>query len=164
MPNEAKFDITPDQISNIGLHLRNEDPDYIWGVGDFRNAIFEFLVTQHKLPWDESIGCPDWDDPLVKELYRSFTECLQLENETEYIDDAKAHCITEDCNWESIGQAKVERADRILTECDLTNKCRQHHLESGEMTKHNRFTLYVNNNQVGMASVSSQVCTGYIEP
>lgn len=164
MLKEIKFDITHELVSAIGLRLRREAPDYTWGVGDLRNAIFEALATQYSLPWDENIGAPDWDNPQVKELYKAFSECLQQENEIEIIDDVEAHCITEDCEWQIIGQARVEKADRILDECDLTNKCRKHHLESGEMTKHNRFTLYTGNKQAGTASVSSQVCTGYIEP
>lgn len=162
MTIEDEFKITPDQISESGIKIRKSYPSYIWGDGELRNAIFESFVIQLGLPWNK-MGFPEWSDPKVQDLHRQFSECLRDHEQHQVIDGIIARCTTENCRWRTIGQAKVDKVDRILKECGLTAKCRQHHLGSGEHTKHNRFQLYKDDRQIGIASVSSQVCTGYIE-
>lgn len=163
MEKETTFGINPNQISEIVDHLRKESPDYVWGKGEFRNAIFESLVQQHSLPFNR-IGAPDWNDPQVKRLNREYSDFMQRENDIETIDGIEGRCTTEDCDWRTEGQARVEKQDRILNHCDLTEKCSIHHRDSSKRTQHNRFLLFKKDKQVGTASVSSQACTGYIEP
>lgn len=164
MTRENGFGINAEQITQIGIGIRESTPDYIWDDSEFRNAIFEDLVTQFGLPWNHEIGCPDFDDERVKKLANEFQEVMRSENETEYINGVVGRCETEDCGWEGSGQAKINRTDRVLEECDLTKKCLKHHVGTGQMTKHNRFVLFRDNEEVGIAAVSTQACTGYIKP
>ena len=164
MAKENEFGINADRITQIGVGIREASPDYIWGDSEFRNAIFEDLVIQSGLPWNHEIGCPDFNDQRVKKLASVFQEVMRSENETEYINGITGRCETVDCGWETSGQAKINRTDRVLEESDLTQKCLKHHKGTGQMTKHNRFVLFYNNEQVGIASVSTQACTGYIKP
>ena len=163
MENEGSFEINPQLITEIGVRIREEDPGHIWGDNEFRQKIFEILVDQHKLPWDEDIGAPDFNDPRVIRLYKAFEENLERDNNIVPIDGIEGRCEALNCGWKTEGQAKIEKTDRILVECDLTVKCRRHHEDSARLT-HNRFVLYKDGNQVGIASVSTQVFTGYIEP
>ena len=164
MSKDNEFNITPGQIAEIGVRIRAATPDYIWGDSEFRNAIFEDLVGQFGLQWNNDIGCPDFNDPRVINLSKKVEEVLKNENETESINGITGRCETEACGWETVGRAKINRADRILEDCDLTQKCLKHHIGTGQMTKHNRFILFKDNDQVGIASVSTQACTGYIKP
>lgn len=107
MSKETTFDINPDQISIIGLHLRKETPDYIWDENELRNAIFESLVIQHNLPWDKNIGAPDWDDPQVLRIYRAFVECLQRENVLKLSMESKADGQQKNSGWLPLGTYSV---------------------------------------------------------
>lgn len=163
MSRENVFNITPKQIAEIGVNIRSTTPDHIWGDSEYRNAIFEHLVIQFDLPWNNDIGCPNFDDQRVINLSKKVNEVLNNENETESISGVTGRCETKGCGWETTGRAKINRTDRILEECDLTQKCLKHHTGTGQMTKHNRFILFRDNDQIGIASVSTQACTGYIK-
>ena len=164
MAKENQFGINAARVTQIGIGIREANPDYIWGDSEFRNAIFEDLVIKFGLPWNNQIGCPDFDDERVKKLANAVQDVLRNENETEHINGIIGQCEIKDCGWETSGRAKINRTDRVLEECDLTQKCLKHHTGTGQMTKHNRFVLFYNNEQVGIASVSTQACTGYIKP
>jgi hypothetical protein len=71
MPVEqGQFIVTPEIVQQAVNALRQEHPKYEWGRGEFRNSVFERLVTQFGLPWRrESIGeIPDFSDSRVQEL------------------------------------------------------------------------------------------------
>lgn len=163
MSKEKVFDISPNEISEIGVSLQEENPKIVWGRGELRNAIFETLVRKHNLPWNENYGIPDWDDPSVKKLSAEFSNCYEAASEIQFIDGIEARCKQKDCSWSGTDQARIEKADRILLECGLTDKCRVHHIETNLATGHNRFSLFKDGESVGGASVSREAATGYIK-
>lgn len=69
MPDEG-IHLTPDIVRETTAELRRQYPDYTWGRGEFRNAVFELLVTRFNLPWRvENIGqVPDFSDHRVSDL------------------------------------------------------------------------------------------------
>lgn len=168
-PNkESEFNITPDQISITGLQILEKAPHTLLGGNelledDLLSAIFYSLVKQHKLPWDDNLEKPDWNDPRVSKLFDEFNECLRKNKECETIEAVEAQCTTKDCLWKATGQASVDKVDRVLLACKLTYLCREHHVNIGLRWIHNQFLLFKNDKQVGRASVSSAACTGYLE-
>ena len=161
---EKRFDLTASQVDDVGLKIRRDTPDVVWGKGEFRNAIFETMVSTFDLPWDEGIGAPDFDDPMVRQLSAEFNEVIEDAERIEREDRIEGRCTTTGCGWSNTAEVKYDNSDRVIVECDLTGKCREHHLKTGDTNRHNSFELYRDDERVGGASVSSQVCIGYLEP
>lgn len=154
--------VTSEKVSEEALKLRRHMPDYEWLPGEFENAIFETFVINLELPWNHEGGYPDWKDPKIKELRRHVGELL-YSNEKIVVENILAKCLSKDCDWSTVADGKFVKATHGLVECNLTYECGEHHIRTGRHTQHNRFSLHLNDKEIGLAAVSSQVCTGYIE-
>ncbi|MFC1625256.1 hypothetical protein ACFL15_02700 [Patescibacteria group bacterium] len=164
MLEKPSFGIRPEQIVIISIDIQESRPEIAWGTGELKNAIFETIANQQGLPFEGPCGSLDHDDPRISRLYSEFSRCYEESMNIIAIDEVEAKCKQKDCDWSHANQAKIEKADRALLECPLTDACREHHINTGMGNGHNHYSLIKNGEYIGNASVSRQVATGYIKP
>lgn len=166
MVRESEFNITPDLMIDLTSGIRSKfAPDVELGRGEMRNLVFENLVSRFGLPWKETpVGqLPDFSNPQVKQLQQELRDYYNNESGVEDINNVLAKCtapLNGGCKWRGTGSARIELPDRALVSSPITDACKRHHDNFHGL--HNNFLLFRGGARIGVASVSSSVCGGWI--